>query len=278
VQPGGRILLAPGTYTGSFSSDVNGTANGAITITSQNPANPAILSGNAIGSGYCLQVTGDYWVIRDLKFTNAQKGIMLDNSNHTLITDVEVYNIGYEGVHFRDGSSYGTIQNSKIRDTGKANAGFGEGVYVGSAQSNTTYNPNTHYNTIRNVEFGPGIAAEHIDIKERSIGTVVENSTFRGAGISGANFADSFIDIKGNDAVIRNNVFYSDNNAIIIDAIQLHEIIAGWGINADIHHNTFNIGNSAVYVVTSTGGTTARVSSNTRSPAGNMYRGNITQY
>jgi hypothetical protein len=41
------------------------------------------------------------------------------NSINNLITNVEVYNIGDEGVHFRDGSSYNTLDNSNIHDTGK---------------------------------------------------------------------------------------------------------------------------------------------------------------
>ncbi|TYP74038.1 carbohydrate-binding protein [Paenibacillus methanolicus] len=275
VQPGQRIALAAGTYTGSFSSAVNGTAAAPITIESADPNNPAILSGYSAGSGYALQVTGDYWVIRKLKFTNAQKGIMLDNANHALITGVEVYNIGYEGVHFRDGSSHGTIENSHVHDTGKTNAGFGEGVYVGSADG-ASYNPNTHHNTIRNVVIGPNVTAEHIDIKERTIGTLVEYCTFYGEGISGANYADSFIDVKGNEAIIRNNVGYQNDNNVLVDAFQLHEIIAGWGINNQFMNNTVHLTNSAVYVVGAYSNSNAIAKGNTRSPAGNMYRGNVT--
>ncbi|MFB9329953.1 right-handed parallel beta-helix repeat-containing protein [Paenibacillus aurantiacus] len=275
VQPGQRIVLSAGTYTGSFSSGVNGTAASPITIESADPNNLAILSGYSAGSGYALQVTGDYWRIKNLKFTNAQKGIMLDNANYTLITGVEVYNIGYEGVHFRDGSSYNTIENSYIHDTGKTGAGYGEGVYVGSADG-ASYNPNTHYNTIRGVVIGPNVTAEHIDIKERTVGTLVENCTFYGEGISGANYADSFIDVKGNEAVIRNNIGYQNNNNVLVDAFQLHEIIAGWGINNQFNNNTVYLTNSAVYVVGAYSNSNATAKGNTRSPAGNMYRGNVT--
>ncbi|WP_251035714.1 hypothetical protein [Paenibacillus sp. ISL-20] len=63
VVPGKRIVLAPGTYTGSFSTDVEGTALQPIVIESQNPAEPAIISGYSAGSGYSLRVRGDYWII-----------------------------------------------------------------------------------------------------------------------------------------------------------------------------------------------------------------------
>lgn len=275
VVPGKRIVLAPGTYTGSFSTDVEGTALQPIVIESQNPAEPAIISGYSAGSGYSLRVRGDYWIIRNLKFTNAQKGIILDNSNFTLITDVEVYHIGYEAVHFRDGTSYSSIENSRIHNTGKTGAGFGEGVYVGSAEG-AGYNQNTHYNTIRNVVFGPNITAEHIDIKERSMGTLVENCIFYGEGISGANYADSFIDVKGNGAIIRNNTAYQNGNSIIVDAFQLHEIVPGWGIDNEFSNNTLYLTDPSVYVIGAYNNTSATAHQNTRSPAGNMYRGNVT--
>ncbi len=275
VTPGKRIELAPGTYTGSFSSDVDGTEALPITIQSQDPANPAVLSGYSTGSGFSLRIRGDHWIIRDLTFTNAQKGILLDHSNHTLITNVEVHNIGYEAVHFRDGTSYSTIENAYIHDTGKTGAGFGEGVYVGSANG-ASYDPNTHYNTIRNVVFGPNITAEHIDIKERSIGTLVEGCTFYGDGISGANYADSFIDVKGNEAVIQNNIGYQNGNSVIVDAYQLHEIIPGWGQNNVFENNSVYLTDPSVFVIGAYSRTSAIAIQNTRSPAGNMYKGNVT--
>ncbi|MFW5434878.1 right-handed parallel beta-helix repeat-containing protein [Paenibacillus apiarius] len=277
VMPGNKIVLAPGTYKGSFSSDADGTADQPIIIQSQDPANPAVLAGHSTGSGFSLRVRGDYWMIRDLQFTNAQKGIVLDHSNHTLITNVEVYNIGSEGVHFRDGSSYSTIQNSNIHHTGRISPGYGEGVYVGSAEG-ASYNQATHYNTIRNVVIGPHVTAEHIDIKERTIGTLVENCTFYGEGISGKNYADSFIDVKGNEAVIRNNIGYQDNNSSIVDAFQLHQIVAGWGINNKFINNTLHLDDPAVYIVAGYGNASASATQNTRIPAGNMYKGNITAY
>lgn len=275
VLPGGRIVLEPGTYTGSFSSDAGGTSEQPIVIESRDAANPAVISGYSAGSGYALRVRGDHWIIRNLKLTNAQKGILLDHSNHTLISGVEVYNIGYEAVHFRDGTSHSTIENSRISNTGRTGPGFGEGVYVGSAEG-ASYDQNTHYNTIRGVIFGPNITAEHIDIKERSIGTLVENCTFYGEGISGANYADSFVDVKGNGAIIRNNTAYQNGNSVIVDAFQLHEIVPGWGISNEFSNNTVYLSDPDVYVIAAYGNTSATAAQNTRSPAGNMYKGNVT--
>ena len=61
---------------------------------------------------------------------------MLDGSVGTVIDGVEVFDIGDEGVHFRSCSSDGVLRNSFIHDTGRNSPQYGEGVYVGSANSN----------------------------------------------------------------------------------------------------------------------------------------------
>lgn len=80
-----------------FTSSADGTEANPIIIRSENPEKPAILSGSSTSENYVLDISGDWWKIKDLKVTNAQKGIILDNSNHTEIINCEVYNIGSEG-------------------------------------------------------------------------------------------------------------------------------------------------------------------------------------
>lgn len=280
AQPGDRIVLAAGvTFSGQFKATTSGNASAPITLESANTANKAVLKGYGTGSGYALQITGDYWNIRNVKVTNAQKGIMLDHANHTLLDGVEVYQIGDEGVHFRDGSSHNTLQNSFIHDTGQRQPGYGEGVYVGSDKGKwSTINPAADYNRVVNNTIGPNVTAEHIDIKEGSTGTVVSGNIFDGRGMTGDNYADSFIDVKGNDVTISSNVGYRNGNGVIVDAFQVHQQVSGWGFNADFNGNTLYLDNSSCYVVNAASGTTARAHNNTRSPQGNMYRGNVTQY
>ncbi|WP_281886294.1 cellulose binding domain-containing protein [Paenibacillus sp. YYML68] len=237
AQPGHTILVAPGTYELTTTTTVgtkeayyygtaNGTSTNPITIKSQDPANPATLKGGNVASvGYTLYITGDYWVIQDLNVTHGQKGIILDNSNYTRINGVTVSNVGQEGIHVRDGSSNVTIENSTIKDTGVTGTaydkGFAEGIYIGSdrsvwdVNSPTGYNRQVYNTTVRNTTIGPNVAAESIDLKEGTIGTLIEGNTFLGAGISGENFADSFIDVKGVQVTMRNNVGYRQNNSNI---------------------------------------------------------------
>ncbi|WP_281885130.1 right-handed parallel beta-helix repeat-containing protein [Paenibacillus sp. YYML68] len=277
AQPGDVITLAAGaTFTGNFVAAKNGTSSAKITIKGASSTNKPIINGGTTSSGYALYITGDYYDIRNVKVTNAKKGIMLDNANNTWIEFVDVYKIGEEGVHYRDGSSNNTIKNSTVQDTGLLNPEYGEGVYVGSDIGKWgTYKKETNNNRISAVTFGPNVRAEHVDIKEGSSYTTVENCTFNGTGISGANYADSFIDVKGNNDTIKNNVGYRNNNSKIVDAFQVHERASGWGQNAKFTGNTLYLDNSTPYVVNADNGATATASSNTRSPSGNMYKGSV---
>lgn len=245
AKAGDEIILAAGEYVYSgatpkgymFTSSADGTEEEPICIHSEDPENPAILSGSSTAENYVLSVSGDWWEIRDLKITNAQKGIMIDNSNHTKIVNCEVYQIGSEGIHLRDNSSYCLIEDCSVYDTGVVSPGYGEAVYVGSAYSTTGYGYDCHYNTIRNCKLGPNVAAEHVDIKEYTIGTIVENCTFDGTGMSGENSAKSFINIKGNDCIIRNNIGYRNGCTAIQRAFEQNNVVEGWGQNAQVYGN-----------------------------------------
>ncbi len=244
AQAGDEIVLAEGEYISTsnkwflFTSSSEGTEDQPIVIRSEDPEHPAVIMGNSNTSGVALEISGDWWEIRDLKFSRAQKGIVLDNSDHTKIINCEVYDIGSEGVHFRDNSSDCLAENCYVHDTGIVSPGSGEAFYVGSAQNTTEYGHECYRNTIRSCKMGPNVAAEHVDIKEYTIGTVVEDCLFDGTGMSGENFAKSFINIKGNDCVIRNNTGYRNGCTAILRAFEQNQVADGWGQNALVYGNT----------------------------------------
>lgn len=245
AKPGDEIIVAEGEYiySGStakgfmYKAEADGTEENPVIIRSENPENPAVLSGFAADKNTVLAVTGDWWEVRDLKITGAQKGIIIDNSNHTKITGCEVFNTGSEGIHFRDNSSYGLVENCYVHDTGAVSPGYGEAVYIGSAKSTTGYGFDCHYNTVRGCRLGPGVTAEHVDVKEYTIGTVIEDCIFDGTGISGENSAKSFVNIKGNDCVLRNNEGYRNGNDRIQRAFEQNSVADGWGQNASVYGN-----------------------------------------
>ncbi|MFS8071168.1 MAG: coagulation factor 5/8 type domain-containing protein, partial [Byssovorax sp.] len=160
----------------------------------------------------------------------AAKGIVLDGASDNVIEGVLVRDIGGEGVHFRTHSSGNILRKSEVRDVGKSTPGMGEAVYVGSAVSNwgqyTNGKPDkSDENQILGNKLGPNVGAELIDIKEGTTGTLVQGNTFDGAGMSGDNYADSWMDVKGNNARITGN---TGTNALK-DGFQTHVAAPGWG-------------------------------------------------
>jgi len=93
---------------------------------------------------------------------------------------------------------------------------------------------------------------------------------FDGAGISGANYADSWIDVKGNNYTISGNI--GNNTAglsALLDGFQTHVPLSGWGNNNVFSGNTANVNASGYGFRIQTSGTGNIVySNNTVSGAG----------
>ncbi|MEI8409322.1 MULTISPECIES: cellulase family glycosylhydrolase [unclassified Kribbella] len=218
AKPGDTIKLADGTYTGNFKTTVAGTSSAPITLTG---STNAVLKAN--GGGYGLHLDGaSYWNVRGLTVTGGQKGIMIDRATKVTIDGVTVHGLTMEGVHFRNSSTYGVIRNSRIYDTGNDGRGMGEGVYVGSAGGTSD---KSDYVQIVDNTIGPDVGGEAIDLKEGTTGGRVAGNTFDGRGLTGANYDDSWIDVKGNNYVIENNTGKNTTN----NGFETHTQQSGWG-------------------------------------------------
>ena len=253
AQAGDEIILREGIYTNdkwtgkwaAFFAEASGTAEKPITIRSEDPARPATLSGVTQENKIVLWITGDHWNIQNLRMTEAQKGIVLDKSCYSTISGCEVYNIGLEGIHLRDDSSYCVIEHCSIHDTGTVKPQYGEGIYIGSAVGTEGYGFDCHYNTVRGCDISR-VAAECIDIKEFTVGTLVEDCVFDGSCISGENGANSFIEIKGNDVIIRRNTGYRNGCEQQLYGFDLYAPLPEWGQNARIYENTLYLDSAEV--------------------------------
>ncbi|MFF9084858.1 nitrous oxide reductase family maturation protein NosD [Streptomyces sp. NPDC014991] len=217
ARPGDTIHLADGTYTGNFKAATPATASARITLTGS-PG--AVLTA---GGGYGLHLNGaSYWTVSGLTVTGGQKGIMIDAARGVVVDGVTVHGLDMEGVHFRDSSTDGVIRNSRIYDTGNDGRGMGEGVYVGTANTLTDRSDRTQIlgNTI-----GPDVGGENVDIKEGTTGARIIGNTFDGSGLTGANYDDSWVDVKGNDVLVQDNTGSDTTN----DGYQTHTQQSGWG-------------------------------------------------
>ena len=246
VKAGDEIILQVGTYQvdpengywRAFQATADGTPEQHIILRSEDPEHPAVICGSTSESKCALYITGSYWEIRGLEIHTAQKGIFLAKSEHSIISNCEVHDIGDEAMHIIDDSSYNLVENCVIHDTGLLNPKYGEGIYIGSAKNATDYGFDCHYNTIRGCSFGPNIAADHVDIKEYTYGNTVEYCTFDGTGIQGENGGNSFIEIKGNDTIVRYNTGYRNGCAQQLYGFDTYMAVDGWGQDNKIYDNT----------------------------------------
>ncbi|WP_307795551.1 right-handed parallel beta-helix repeat-containing protein [Actinacidiphila acididurans] len=246
AQPGDTIALADGTYSGQFKAAVAGTSSAPIVLTG---SAKAVLTSSG-GNGYGLWLDkAPYWQVKGLTVANANKGVVMDASPHVTIDGITVHDIGYEGVHFRSGSDHGVIEDSTVHDTGTTHPEYGEGVYIGSANSNwdqyagPTGVDASDYVQVLNNHIGPNVAAEGIDIKEGTHSGVVRGNTLDGTGEQNQNSGDSTIDVKGDGYVL-------DGNTVghpYTDGFQVHNVYASYGCGNSFTGNHFTLGSAPGY-------------------------------
>lgn len=273
AKAGDSILLADGVYKGKFviGTNNNGTAMQPIRLVG---SRNAILDADNINSGYVLYLQASHWQLRGFSITNGLKGLMMDFATHNNIDSLHIFNIGEEALHLRKFSSHNTIMRCLIENTGIKTPDYGEGIYVGSAKNNwanySNGNPdNCDSNQIIQNHIGPAVSAESIDVKEGTTGTYIARNYFDATGITGANSADSWIDVKGNYCTIEYNEGFNPGGSIFKDGYQVHVAVQGWG-----NYNKF-IQNNCVVNASGYGMNVQLNGSNGSSTGNKVYSDNI---
>lgn len=239
ARPGDLIVLADGTYSGKFVGRTPATSGAPITVRG---SRNAVLDGGSVGSGYVFHLdNGDHWRLEGFTVQDGQKGVMLDRTTGAVIANLMVRDIGQEGIHLRNFSTDNFVAGNTVSGTGRKSAGFGEGIYIGTAKSNwSRFSGGQPDRSDRNQIIGntvAGTTAENIDIKEATTGGVVRGNHFDGGSISGANSADSWVDVKGNGWLIQGNTGVNSPK----DGIQTHVLLDGWGTGNTITGNTLDV-------------------------------------
>lgn len=238
AAPGTSIALSPGTYPGNFTAAVSGTAESPIRLCG---GADSVLDGGRVDDGYVLHLDGiSHWEFAGFSIRNGQKGLMADGTTDTVIRGLTVSDIGDEGIHLRAFSTDNTVTSNTVSDTGQRKPKFGEGIYIGTAESNwcdiTDCAPDaSDRNTVSDNTI-TATTAEGIDVKEGTTGGVVSGNTFDGSALV-EDDADSWVDIKGNDWVIENNIGTDSPQ----DGFQVHEIVDGWGTRNIFRSNTAQV-------------------------------------
>ncbi len=236
--PGTVIALRDGVYEGKFVAKAPGTKEQPIHLCG---AAGAVLDGGGIKAGYVLHLDGaSYWRVLGLTLRNGQKGLMADQVQGALIQGITVEQIGDEGIHLRNFSSDNVVRGNTVRNTGNRRDTFGEGIYIGTAESNwATITGGKPDASDRNLVEGNTITdttSESIDIKEGTTGGRVIGNVFDGSKFSGSH-ADSWIDVKGNGWLIQGNQGRNSK----LDGFQTHAVADGWGKDNVFKGNTAEV-------------------------------------
>jgi hypothetical protein len=268
AKPGDVIRLAPGTYEGEFVAQTTGTRDKPIFLCGDARS---ILDGGGIKKGYAFHLDQvDYWRLVGFTIQNSQKGVVGDKTNGSVIQGLTVHNIGDEGIHLRDFSTGNTVQYNKVYDTGQRRAKFGEGIYLGSAQSNWKQNSGGQMDkSDNNVVRGNVIraTAEAIDIKEGTSGGHIVGNVFDGSALGGDKFNDSWVDVKGNKYVIEGN----RGKKTPQDGFQTHQVIKGWGTGNIFRNNVIDLdGGAGVGINDTVGGNT--IACNNKTTGGRLSK------
>jgi hypothetical protein len=235
-EPGTVIHLADGVYIGNFTATGDGSADQPITVCG---TDKSILDGADVEDGYVLHLEqASYWVLDGFAVRNGQKGVMVDETTNSILRNLTVSHIGDEAIHLRSFSTDNKVIGNSITDTGLRKPKFGEGIYIGTAESNWCDISNCEPDRSDRNEIADntisGTTSESVDIKEGTSDGVLRNNTFDGSAIEAA---DSWVDVKGRGWTIAEN---SGTNSPE-DGFQTHEIVDGWGTENVFRNNTAEV-------------------------------------
>lgn len=252
AMPGDSIVLAAGVYQGKFSLKNSGSSTAPIIVTGVGLE--AVLDAGDFNTGYVFHLEANYCKIKNMTIQNGLKGVMADNSSNNVFEDLQIKDIGEEALHLRKFSKNNVVQKCTITNTGLKRPGYGEGIYIGTANSNweryTEGLPDRcDSNRVVYNKIGPNITAECIDIKEGTSDGLIAHNEFYAEGISGENSADSWLDVKGNAYHIEHNKGYHDGaNSNFLDGIQVNCAYESWGSYNIFSNNTLQV-NASGYAI-----------------------------
>lgn len=207
--PGDWLRLEDGVYDGEFRMrGVQGTQEAPLRIEG---SSKAVLDGGKGKTTLQLEAS-DHVELAGFTILGGQRGLILSGCDHNLMDGLTVKNTLSEAVHFKESSSFNTLQNSHINDAGRGSQkqlGNGEGVYIGSDSKKWGdkggQDRSDHNNVLNN--YIEGTSSESVDVKEGTKGTRIEGNVMVGDRIAGVNGAWSLVDLKGSHSTVKNNTF-----------------------------------------------------------------------
>ncbi|MGI3785443.1 MAG: fibronectin type III domain-containing protein, partial [Janthinobacterium lividum] len=228
------IRLNPGSYGANYDISSTGTPDKPIWICGPRTA---VIDNADTTKGYGFRVNqASNLVLAGMTVRNVQKGVAVLYSKAVTVADLRVENIGDEAIHLKNETTDSTVIGNSISTTGLNAAGYGEGVYIGTAQGNwCLYNncaPDTSDRNLVAFNVITGNTAESIEAKAGTSDGTMWKNTMDGAAITSAD-TDSLIQVMGNGWVIAGNTGAHSPQ----DAIQVWNTDTDWGLNNIVYGN-----------------------------------------
>jgi hypothetical protein len=206
AQPGDTIEVAPGTYIGRWTIVRSGAFCAPITLTGPRMA---ILRGPDL-TGTELYLNGaDYWVIHGISLQKSLTGIGVKNgANWNVVDSLDTSGQGQANVVIKTNSTHNKILHSQIHGGGISDAQFGEGVYIGTAESewvNGVPDRSDSNEVIGNHIYGT--TADGIQSMAGTTGTLIRGDTIDGSAMVAISSAPPhWVLAMGNDMVLDSNL------------------------------------------------------------------------
>jgi hypothetical protein len=126
---GDEIVLANGTYTGTFTTSNSGTSGSKITLRAANQHQAIIATSSQACSGQsgsiALTLATDHWTVRDLKFDNVGSGIKINtNIAGAIIQDNIITRFTHNGILAISGVAAPVITDNVIGHGATCTTGF----------------------------------------------------------------------------------------------------------------------------------------------------------
>jgi len=247
---GGDIIeFNPGVYNGSISlSNKNFSSGKPLIIRSANGLGTVTISkGDYSGSPLDI-VNSSYIAVDGIAFTGGLRGSYPTNSNHLIIINCEFSDSGQEGIHLNKSCLYVDIINCKIHDTGKVQAKWGEGIYIG-AGSSYGFPDSSEYvwiegNEIYDCGYGEGINVKaecfHVTIKDNKVYDIAPgtNDQYNLAAIA----------IEGASLSISNNYRVTEPRDVWVEDNEVYNVSGGYNVGRTAN-NGIMAGGSGVYII-----------------------------
>jgi len=135
---GDIIIVNGGNYSGTIHVQNRNFSQANPLIIKRGNGTPHISGTGNYASGTTFRITNcSYLALDGFKLTGSLYGMYITQSDHIIVKNCEINDIGQEGIHARDGNQYLDILSNEIHHTGRRvdHEGWGEGMYIGSGSS-----------------------------------------------------------------------------------------------------------------------------------------------